>query len=204
MIPIIDPGAAASEAIEDAARDLEIPTDGPHTQYPACYHPICGDEAAERARSVVGRGTYGYGRGGRRPQWPSPFDALGRGDCSALALAWAWGIDRFQPGRIGGDWMSTTACWRDARGRMRMVRPVPIEDVQIGDALDYPNLYDEHGEVARYGHCALVVGVPAGAKRFADLEVAHCHGPGGRTPAVELASGALWDRMGGIAIRRVG
>ena len=47
------------------------------------------------------------------------------------------------------------------------------------------------------------VRTPIGAFQgsLADVAVTHCHG--GRGPAVSRATGALWERRGGIAVRRV-
>lgn len=77
------------------------------------------DPVALRARSMVGRGVYRLGRGGRKPLASSPFDAAGEADCSGYA-AWAIGLDRYQPGDIGGDWISTDSIVRDARGPRAM------------------------------------------------------------------------------------
>jgi len=73
------------------------------------------DPAAMRAISVIGRGVYRLGRGGRDPLAPTPFDAAGESDCSGYA-AWCLGLDRYQPGEITGGWISTDAIVRDARG----------------------------------------------------------------------------------------
>ena len=157
-------------------------------------------EVVRRALSVEGTGIYGLGKGGRDPLAPSPLDALGRGDCSAF-LAWCWSESRKDSDdgddEIAGDWIYTDALARDALGPQRFCRRVAIADVQPGDALVY-------GAGAKVGHCAIVVGRAAAVHAFADLAVAHCHGPSGKGPAITRASGALWDRHDdAIAIRRV-
>ena len=93
--------------------------------------------------------------------------------------------------------LGTDALEADGRGPQRFCRRVEVADVQPGDGLVY-------GAGAKVGHCAIVVARPAVVRRFADVTVMHCHGPSGTGPAITRASGALWDRKGGIAIRRVG
>jgi cell wall-associated NlpC family hydrolase len=158
------------------------------------------EEVVRRALSCVGTGIYGLGKGGRDPKAPSPLDAHGLADCSAF-LAWAWGESRYDPDdgedEIGGDWIYTDALEADAKGRQRFCRQIAVADVLPGDGLVY-------GAGAKVGHCAIVVAVPAVVRRFADLTVVHCHGPSGKGPAITRANGGLWDRKGGIAIRRVG
>ena len=176
-------------------------------------------EVVRRALSCVGAGLYGLGSGGRDPSAPSPLGEyqprrgedprqvaarrkLGKVwcDCSGF-LAFAWSEPRKDSDdgddEIAGDWIYTDALARDALGPQRFARRVAIADVRPGDALVY-------GAGAKVGHCAIVVGVKlGGAQVFADLTVIHCHGPSGKGPAITRASGALWDRKNGIAIRRV-
>lgn len=157
-------------------------------------------EVVRRALSVEGTGIYGLGCGGKDPAAPSPLDAHGRCDCSGF-LAWTWGESRHDPDdgedEIGGDWIYTDALEADGRGPQKFARRVMPANVQPGDGLVY-------GAGAKVGHCAIVIARPAVVRRFADVTVAHCHGPSGKGPAITRASGALWDRKGGIAIRRVG
>lgn len=156
-------------------------------------------EVVRRALSVEGTGIYGLGKGGRDPLAPSPLDALGRGDCSAF-LAWCWSESRKDTDdgddEIPGDWIYTDALEADGRGGQRFGRRIMPPSVRPGDGLVY-------GAGAKVGHCAIVIAVPAVVRRFADVTVMHCHGPSGKGPAITRASGALWDRKGGIAIRRV-
>ena len=177
------------------------------------------DEVVRRALSVEGTGLYGLGCGGRDPSASSPLGeyrprpgedpritaarrAMGPlwGDCSAF-LAWCWSEPRHDPDdgedEIGGDWIYTDALEADGRGPQKFARRVMPANVQPGDGLVY-------GAGAKVGHCAIVIARPAVVRRFADVTVAHCHGPSGKGPAITRASGALWDRKGGIAIRRVG
>lgn len=176
-------------------------------------------EVVRRALSCVGTGLYGLGSGGRDPSAPSPLGEyqprrgedprqvaarrkLGKVwcDCSGF-LAFAWSEPRKDSDdgadEIAGDWIYTDALARDALGPQRFARRVAIADVRPGDALVY-------GAGAKVGHCAIVVGRSALVWTFADLAIAHCHGPSGKGPAITRASGALWDRHDdAIAIRRV-
>lgn len=197
MIDPVDAASSAADEIADAALALldEVPPE------PAVdpLEDAPGVDPVARALSVVGQGVYELGRGGRRPLWPTPFDALRRCDCSGF-VAWCWGLDRYQPGRIGGGWVSTTGLYRDARGERRLVVEVPIANARPGDVLVYPSAYRD-GHRVRVGHCALVVARAASVARCADLEVAECQASS--APAVRRRSGVLWDRRGGIVVRRV-
>ena len=176
-------------------------------------------EVVRRAEAHEGQALYGLGCGGTDPSAPSPCgpykprpgedprvtaERRARGDvwldCSGF-LSWCWSEPRHDPDdgedEIGGDWIYTDALEADAKGRQRFCRRVIPPAVKPGDGLVY-------GAGAKVGHCAIVVAVPAVVRRFADLTVVHCHGPSGKGPAITRSSGALWDRKGGIAIRRVG
>ena len=157
-------------------------------------------EVVRRATSAEGTGIYGLGKGGKDPAAPSPLDAHGLCDCSGY-LAWSWSEPRHDPDdgedEIGGDWIYTDALEADANGKQRFARRVMPPAVRPGDGLVY-------GAGAKVGHCAIVIAVPPVVRRFADVEVMHCHGPSGKGPAITRSSGALWDRRGGIAIRRKG
>ena len=199
----IDPRDSASSAADAIARAAAILDDiPPGDRHHPTLPPAPGVDVVTRALSVVGQGVYGLGRGGRRPLWPTPFDALGRCDCSGYALSWAFGLDRYQPGRIAGDWLACDLVYADATGPRRMWRRVDVADVQPGDALVYPGRH-ENGRRVAIGHCAVVVERPAVVTSFADCGVTHCHGPAGHSPAITRATGALWTRHGGIAVRRV-
>lgn len=175
-------------------------------------------EVVRRALSCEGTGLYGLGSGGRDPSAPSPLGEyqprrgedprqvaarrkLGKVwcDCSGF-LAFTWSEPRKDTDdgddEIPGDWIYTDALEADGRGGQRFGRRIMPPSVRPGDGLVY-------GAGAKVGHCAIVIAVPAVVRRFADVTVMHCHGPSGKGPAITRASGALWDRKGGIAIRRV-
>lgn len=156
-------------------------------------------DAVRRALSVVGQGRYSLGKGGRSPAASTPFDREGRCDCSGM-VAWAIGLDRYQPGRIGGDWISTDSIVRDAEGPRAMFRPVAITDWQPGDLVVYPGRRVGGVRVA-IGHVGIVVVV---GPTIAECRVAHCAasrhaGPG----AVRVSDGRPWARRG-VVVRRVG
>lgn len=198
---------ATADAIVDAAAELG------------------GDaEAVRRALSCEGQGRYGLGCGGRDPKAPDPWGiyqgrkgeaparvaarrALGRVwlDCSG-GLAYWWGETRRDSAdgedEIDGDWLACDPLHADATGPQRFVRSTPAAELRPGDGLVYAGAYKD-GRRVKIGHCALVIARPAVVTCFGDLTVMHCHGPSGEGPAVTRATGALWDRKGGIGLRRV-
>lgn len=169
---------------------------------PAASHPPAavrgtGALAVERALSVVGQGRYRLGRGGRSPESPTPFDAAGLCDCSG-ALAWFYGLDRYQPGRIAGDWISSKSVHDDALAACRLFRRVRLEDARPGDTVVYPSLY--RGKVrTRVGHVGLVVAV--NGPGWPGLDVVDCAARKGA--AVGHRTGTLWGAKDGIVARAV-
>lgn len=182
MIDPTDAASTAGEAVREATRRL-------------------GDvDAVRRALSVENTGRYKLGAGGRDPSAPTPLDAAGLCDCSGF-LAWAWSEPRRDSAdgedEIDGDWLNTTALYLDARGPQRFVREIAAPHVLPGDALVYRGGLPDQP----VGHIGIVVARPAIVTRFADVEVIHCHS--GKPPAIERATGRIWESHGGIGIRRV-
>lgn len=182
----------------------EIPRDpvDEHDAEPAVATP----DAVKRALSVVGQGVYRLGRGGRKPLASTPFDAEGRCDCSGY-VSWAMGLDRYQPGRIGGDWISTDSIVRDAEGPRAMFElvaaPTPrvpsVAHVSAGDLVVYPGRHVGGVRVA-IGHVGVIAVV---GPTIAECRVAHCAasrhaGPG----AVRVSDGRPWAKRG-IVVRRI-
>lgn len=172
---------------------------------PAAVPPAPDEpEAVRRARSVVGQGRYRLGKGGRRPRDPVPFDRDGFADCSGFA-SWAMGLDRFQPGSIGGGWISTDSIVRDAQGPRFLFDLVPIGDVvRPGDVIVYPGRFVAGRRVA-IGHVGLVVAVPPGwryeaAASLKALRIIHCAASG--PVAVRESDGGPWRRRGIVARKR--
>ncbi len=154
------------------------------------------EAAVARARRHVGTGRYGLGRGGRHPEAVTPFDRDGLCDCSGYQ-SWALGLDRYQPGAIGGDWISTDAIVRDATGPRRMFRAVELVDARPGDLVVYGGKH-VGGVRVRIGHVGMIV---APGATWEAIRVVHCHG--GKAPAVSESDAGLWGRLGGIVARLV-
>ncbi len=129
------------------------------------------DEIVARARSAIGRPTvYKLGKGGRKPDAPHPADANGQCDCSG-AVAWFLGLDRYQPGKVSGDWLSTSSMVREATaGRLFRV----VVDPEPGDVVVYGD-YVKDG-IRRQGHCGIVVAAPAQCLPdvWSSIRVVHC------------------------------
>ena len=159
--------------------------------------PTAADQAATRALSVVGQARYKLGKGGRKPRALVPWDAEGLCDCSGFA-SWCLGLDRYQPGRIEGEWISTTSIYRDATGPHRMFAAVALEDARPGDLVVYPSTY-RAGVRTGIGHVGVIVNVGGG---WSGLGIVDCASRKGA--AIGHRDGGLWGRKGGVVARRVG
>ena len=161
--------------------------------------PMVDSATVRRALSVVGQGRYRLGRGGRKPAALAPFDRDGLADCSGYA-SWCLGLDRYQPGAIDGDWISTDSIYRDATGPHRMFRDVPVggggQWAMPGDLVVYPGRHVGGVRVA-IGHVGVVV---EPGPTIATCRVAHCAASG--KVAVRVSDGRPWARSG-IVARRV-
>jgi len=155
-----------------------------------------------RALRAEGQGIYGLGKGGRRPGDPLPFDREGKLDCSGL-LSWVWEESRKDSDDgeddIDGDWIYTTALFIAAKNKSHGWIEVAPADVQPGDGL----VYRGGTPTQKIGHCMLAIARQPKVRTFADVLGIHCHGPSGKGPAVTRATGALFARKPGIAVRRV-
>jgi cell wall-associated NlpC family hydrolase len=154
---------------------------------PAAEEP----RSVQRARSMVGKGKYGLGNGGRDGDAPTPLDANGRCDCSGFALAWVDGVDRKQP----DGWLWCDGVYADATGPQKRWRRVRLEDAQPGDRV----VYKGTRKLGRRkpGHCGVVVAV--NGPGWNGLDVIDCAGRLGA--AIAHRTGALWGRKGGIVVR---
>lgn len=181
----------------DVVRSLvgsEIPPTPSMAHPPAAVHSP--SLAVARALSCVGHGVYKLGAGGRNPEMPSPFIG-GLCDCSGFALAWCQGLDRYQPGRIDGDYLWTDGVYADAKGPRRMFAEVALDHTQLGDCVVYRG--SRTLGIRHPGHCGVIVAI--NGEGWGSLDVVDCHG--GKAPAVGHRSGGLWGRAGGIVVRRV-
>lgn len=187
----------------------EIPA-APHEPGPPALTPV---DPIARALSpaVLNHGVYRLGKGGRRPLALMPFDADGYLDCSGY-VSWCLGLDRYQPGRIGGDWISTDTIVRDVTGPRAMFAPVPAAfagsrlfvGVRPGDLVVYAGRVVAGVRVA-IGHVGVVVEAPhpLGESAIGECRVAHC--AASRNPAggaVRVSDGRPWAARG-IVVRRV-
>ena len=179
-----------------------------------------------RARSMVGRGMYGLGSGGRDPHAASPFGeyqprkgeapdriaarrALGRVwcDCSGF-VAWVIGMARRLPGYARGwGYISTDGLIADANDPKReLVEWVRVgETVYPGDLLVYGAIdSDNDGDRDAIGHVAIVSHVPdgwvyTGPASLAALTIIHCASskhPGGGAVRESLAT--AFAKRGGV------
>ena len=133
---------------------------------------LLGEQRVERARSMLNRGKYHLGHGGRNPLAEDPFDhddpdfeGEETVDCSGF-VAWTEGADRFEPGnhpglsepneQDDGVWFSTRTMVRDSgnKKKYRHRRVGRDEPVKPGDVIVYPPYGSKH-----YGHTGLVASV---------------------------------------------
>lgn len=134
-------------------------------------------------------------------------------DCAG-AICEAYMVTRHRPGFARGrmppgwerfadvvDDINTNSMIKDAVVRQELFRFVPKgEALEPGDLLAYPTIIivdADDGERHKWiGHIMLVED-PKGATAsgpWRDCRMLHCHGPNGRKPGVERASGKLMDR----------
>lgn len=156
-------------------------------------------EALARMLALVGRQDMAYQLGTGDRDWTPEMD------CFGAAVCYAYGITRHRPGFNRGPWatvsddLNCNSAIEDAEHKQELFVIVDESDVQPGDLIAYPTirLRRIHAVKPFIGHIQMVTKVPAGWTRrdgFAALEVAHCHGPNGRRPAVTLGTGEACDR----------
>lgn len=178
--------------------------------------PVSPEESVERLRRHVGDPRIGYvlGAGGRDPTAELPIGPHWKTgkvglDCSG-AIAYAKGLDRYQPKRlkVNGGYISTDGMIEDARRKQSMfelVTGVP----RVGDIIVWPGIDLEHDNVReRIGHTALISAVPAewdvAAPDYGALRVIQCgseiwasadpkvRSKSRRAPAIAETSGRAW------------
>lgn len=130
--------------------------------------PLTRAEILDRASTMVGRGKYKLGKGGRDPQAPTPFDAHGYADCSAY-VCWAVGLDRYQD---GWGWLDTSGLIRAARDE-RFVHLDLVEKPEMGDIIVYGDWITSERKV-RQGHCGIVIGEIPRWGRWDELLIDDC------------------------------
>lgn len=148
-------------------------------------------DALHRARSMVGRGVYGLGKGGKDPGADDPFEG-GRCDCSGFL---AWCFRRWRKSGAGV-WFYTDQLERDAAGEVKgdLGDGVAWDEAQLGDILVY-------GAGPKVGHCAIVSEVlpPVRDLITGPLRAIHCRA--GTPPAVVETGVSLFARKGARVLR---
>ncbi len=142
--------------------------------------------ALERARSMVGRGRYHLGAGGKDPKAPDPFDSDGTSDCSGF-VAWCLELPRKSD---DGVWFYTDALEADARGQVKgdLGDGVAWDAAQPGDLVVY-------GAGPKTGHVGIVSQVGAAGP----VSAIHCRS--GAAPAVVETGAAFFKARGAVVLR---
>lgn len=151
-------------------------------------------EALARMLALVGRMDIQYILGGTTEH---------EKDCFQAAVCDAYDIPRHRPGFNHGAWatvsddLNCNSAIEDSEHARELFEPVDEFHLEPGDLIMYPTI--RLAQVARpfIGHVQMVTKVPAGWTRaigFSALDVAHCHGPNGRRPAVTSGKGDACDR----------
>lgn len=163
-------------------------------------------ESVVRARSMVGKGYYCLGAGGRDRHAATPLGACAKpkehthgkyghifSDCSGFV---AWCVERprvvdLDPGP-GKDevWFYTDALEADARGKVKgdLGDGVPWHKAQPGDLIVY-------GAGPAVGH----IGIVSEVDDAGPVKVIHCHG--GKAPAITETSPDVFERHGAVILR---
>ncbi|HET7505976.1 MAG TPA: peptidoglycan-binding domain-containing protein [Kofleriaceae bacterium] len=179
--------------------------------------PCTVAEAIARARSMINKGgQYQLGTGDYRPRtvdnvmvdepWTTSNSGAPGSDCAGFALSWCYKIPRHRPGFNSGSWatvsddLNCNSAIEDAdHARDLFVRATG--PVVPGDLVTYPTItLPDHPGMQWIGHVGIVIGVDrAGGFDLARpdyslLDIAQCHGPNGRSPAVTSGDGSVWNQ----------
>lgn len=144
----------------------------------------------ERARSAIGKGTkYVLGKGGRPKDWGIGSEC----DCTGF-VAWWLGLDRYLPknfpGYPGGEWLETTAVYRDAMSNWGFVDAIQWDQAVPGDIV----VWGDRG--GHQGHIGIVATVDATGPKT----VIHCSSGNYKTTkdAIRETGAALFLRNGAV------
>lgn len=156
-------------------------------------------ESVRRARSMVGRGVYCLGAGGKDPAAPTPFSGCAHkehrhhsareifSDCSGF-VAWCCGFTRQHAESKW--WRNTDGLEADARGDVPgdLGFEVPWAQAEPGDLLVY-------GAGPRIGH----VGIVSESDDAGPVKVIHCSSSG--RVAVKETGPEIFDRNHALVLR---
>lgn len=181
--------------------------------------PCSAAEARARALSMVGRlGAYQLGTGTYAPRivggklidvpWTERESDHAVGcDCAGFAISYCYKLQRH---RVGFDLGATTfgdvendinvnSILSDATSRAPDLFTLAVGLPKPGDLLCYPSFRLPGVELPFIGHVGIVTDAalatawdPANP-RYDLLQVAQCRGPDGRSPAVILTDGSIWQ-----------
>lgn len=144
----------------------------------------------------LGTGNYGVD-----PWTPNPEDKPAS-DCAGFAISWCWKLRRHRPGFNKGGWatveddLNVNSIMEDAVHRTELAVPLAVYELpKPGDLLCYPS-FIVRGVGQKIGHVAIIEHVPDTYvhENWRQLHIIHCHGPARHTPAVERASGYLFEQ----------
>lgn len=180
--------------VKKAQKELGVPQDGklgPNTIALLVGKPdvptVVGRraKALAKAKTQVGKGKYGLGKGGKKVGTPDPFEN-GFCDCSGF-LAWCFELPRQS---ADGVWFFTDQLEADAKGQVKgdLGDGVAWDKALPGDVLVY-------GAGSAVGHCGIVSEVgPNGPTK-----VIHCNA--GAPPAVDETATDFFRKKGAVVLR---
>lgn len=160
------------------------------------------NDAVLRALSMVGKGVYELGAGGRKPSNKDPLGDSRKGkpgrmycDCSGF-VCWSLGIDRLQTWANSNPdddtWYSCEWMIEDALSEKYVLfEKIPLDkQVMPGDII----VYGPKGKM-KWGHVGLITSVLPGFKRgetdwWKFLSITHCSTGG--TAAVRTSNAKIW------------
>lgn len=163
-------------------------------------------EAVERARKLIGAGTYKLGA------LDQDADRLVF-DCTSFCMRYAYGLDGHRPGYNRGwgeDWctgatatvvddINSNSAIEDAMHARELFELV-VGEPRIGDIIAAPTIRIPAQEQPWIGHGVIVVGMARARHRwdpqapeFSLLDVLECRGPNDRNPAIRYTTGEWFD-----------
>jgi hypothetical protein len=158
---------------------------------PAIYWLGCGDWHPRIVRTML-----------IDVPWTDAPDGRPAADCR-FVLNYCYRLPAHRPGFNHGSWatisddVNSNSAIEDAEHNRELFRLVDHNPLP-GDILCYPTIHLP-GHPPFIGHSAMVVGLSRAARfdlqepSWSLLDIVHCHGPQGRSPAVTRGDGAAFD-----------